>query len=45
LAYNKNGVNGSIHDDYNMIIWRIGAVINPTTRVGKEQKIALEMAA
>ncbi|XP_006354879.1 glutamate receptor 2.9-like [Solanum tuberosum] len=41
LAYNKND---SIYDDCNMIIWRIGAIINPTTRVGKEQKIAMEMA-
>ncbi|CAN4122671.1 unnamed protein product [Withania somnifera] len=40
LAYNNNG---SIHDDCN-IIWRIGAIINPTTRVGKEQKIATEIA-
>ncbi|KAG5613088.1 hypothetical protein H5410_024369 [Solanum commersonii] len=44
LAYNKNDVNDSIYDDCNMIIWRIGAIINPTTRVGKEQKIAMEMA-
>ncbi|XP_055836107.1 glutamate receptor 2.9-like isoform X1 [Solanum dulcamara] len=41
LAYNKNG---SIHDDCNMIIWRIGAISDPTTRLGKEQKIAMEMA-
>ncbi|XP_025886633.2 glutamate receptor 2.9 isoform X2 [Solanum lycopersicum] len=46
LAYNKNDVNDSIYDDcnINMIKWRIGAIINPTTRVGKEQKIAMEMA-
>ncbi|KAG5613083.1 hypothetical protein H5410_024364 [Solanum commersonii] len=44
LAYTKKGVNGSIYDDCNMIIWRIGAIINPTTRVGKEQKIGMEMA-
>ncbi|KAK6792761.1 hypothetical protein RDI58_011842 [Solanum bulbocastanum] len=44
LAYNKNDVNVSIYDDCNMIIWRIGAIINPATRVGKEQKIAMEMA-
>ncbi|XP_055835599.1 glutamate receptor 2.9-like [Solanum dulcamara] len=41
LAYYKND---SIHDDCNMIIWRIGAIIDPTTRLGKEQKIAMEMA-
>lgn len=46
LTYNKNDVNDSIHDDcnINMIKWRIGAIINPKTRVGKEQKIAMEMA-
>ncbi|XP_049349030.1 glutamate receptor 2.9-like [Solanum verrucosum] len=44
LAYTKKGVNGSIYDDCNMIIWKIGAIINPTTRVGKEQKIGMEMA-
>ncbi|XP_055836108.1 glutamate receptor 2.9-like isoform X2 [Solanum dulcamara] len=27
-----------------MIIWRIGAISDPTTRLGKEQKIAMEMA-
>ncbi|PHU20802.1 hypothetical protein BC332_11953 [Capsicum chinense] len=44
LAYNKNGVNGSTRDDCKMITWRIGAIIDPTTRVGKEQKVAMEMA-
>ncbi|XP_060199436.1 glutamate receptor 2.9-like [Lycium barbarum] len=44
LGNNMNGVNGSIHDDCNILIWRIGAIVDPTARVGKEQKIAMEMA-
>ncbi|KAF3619181.1 hypothetical protein P3S67_011772 [Capsicum chacoense] len=39
--YNKIG---SIDDDCDMIMWRIGAIIDPTTIVGKEQKVAMEMA-
>ncbi|MCE3050039.1 hypothetical protein HAX54_046356 [Datura stramonium] len=42
LAYNKIN-NGSIHNDCDMM-WRIGAIIDPTTRVGREQKVAMEMA-
>ncbi|KAM3342051.1 glutamate receptor 2.7-like [Capsicum galapagoense] len=41
LASKKNGLP---RDDCNMIMWRIGAIIDPTTRVGKEQKVAMEMA-
>ncbi|XP_070056303.1 glutamate receptor 2.9-like [Nicotiana tomentosiformis] len=43
LTNNKNGLNGSVHDDCNMI-WRIGAIIDPISRLGKEQKVAMEMA-
>ncbi|OIT04171.1 glutamate receptor 2.6 [Nicotiana attenuata] len=43
MANNKNGVNGSVNDDCN-IIWRIGAIIDPISRLGKEQKVAIEMA-
>ncbi|KAM3342061.1 glutamate receptor 2.9 isoform X1 [Capsicum galapagoense] len=39
-----NNKNGSIDDDCNMIMWRIGAIFDPTTRVGKEQKVAMEIA-